>query len=523
MPPPDRRSADPPLPLPNRLDPARWRRPVSLRARLTLVFGVAMALMLAGLGAFIYLRLATELASGVDRSLGARADALTAELESSSSADPGPPLGGGHRFVDPDEAFAQILDPSGRVLDSTPAVAAAPLLTRAQVTRIARIDRPTFLTRPHRQPDDSDRLLAVPARAADGPVIAVVGETLGDRRDALRHLLTLYAVTGPAGLLLTCVAGWVLAGAALRPVEAIRASATQLSHSNPAGRLPVPGTGDELTRLTITLNDLLARLHAAVGREHRFVNDASHELRTPLAVLKAELDLATSRPRTAIELHATVTTAAIQTDRLITLAEALLVLARARQGGALLRRTPTHLPTLLAEAIAPLQNQAERAGAAIHIDTGANARSGTGATARDDTVEVDPDQIGRAVRNLVENAIRHGGDDLTITTGTDGDILQIDVIDNGPGIPECLLPTVFDPFTRARTVGTQPPATAGPTRVTSLLQHQRGVQPWPGTGLGLAIVKAIAEAHHGTATASNTSGGGAHLQLRLRLPRSPTP
>ena len=126
----------------------------------------------------------------------------------------------------------------------------------------------------------------------------MIGATLGDRADSLHQLLVVLAVGGPTALLLSSAVGWAVAGAALRPVERIRRRASDISQSDPHARLPVPATRDALSRLAVTLNSLLSRLHAALEREHRFVDDASHEIPAPLAVLKAELDLALSRPRT---------------------------------------------------------------------------------------------------------------------------------------------------------------------------------------------------------------------------------
>jgi signal transduction histidine kinase len=502
---------------------------VSLRSRLTGVFAVAMAVMLTGLGAFIYLRMGAELLRGVDRSLGSRADTLTAAL----AADPGTALAGGRQFADPDEAFAQVLDRTGRVLAATPG-ATSPLLTPGRAARVA---GPTLVTRPHPGQDDPDRLLVVPASSGGRPVLAVVGETLGDRHDALHHLLIAYVVVGPAGLLLTSAAGWALAGAALRPVETIRRRATQLSHSDPRGRLPVPGTGDELARLACTLNDLLARLHAAVEREHRFVDDASHELRTPLAILKAELDLAASRPREAAELGAVLAVAAGQTDRLAALADDLLVLARSRQGPVRRVRALTHLPTLLTEAVAPLR--ADSAGRTITV------------RAPDVVVAVDPGQLGRAVRNLVENAICHGDGAISVEArvcaagDATGDAagalagpvtgaqpvagglridvrdvpggLRIDVRDHGPGFPPGLLPVVFQPFVRGSPTEPGPPERGRPR------DDQPGGRRPPGSGLGLAIVRAVVEGHGGTVIASNGPDGGAQVRVHLPGPASDPP
>jgi two-component system, OmpR family, sensor kinase len=458
---------------------------VSLRARLTWAFAAAMAAVLIGLGTLVYLRLGSALNAGVDLSLATRADALTAALSGDGSA----PLGGGHRFVDPDEAFAQVLDLNGTIVDSTPAIASRPLMSPAQVSATR---APTYLTVPIGDPEDEARLFAVPMKVHDQPAIVVVGETLGDRHDALRQLLTVYAIAGPAGLLLACLSGWLLAGAALRPVEALRRRAARISHIEPQARLPVPGTRDELARLAETLNDLLTRVARARDREHRFVDDASHELRTPLAVLKAELDLALSRPRTAEELEATLHAAATETDQLIALAEDLLVLARLRDGHQPLHMRPAYLPELLERAVAPLRALAGDL-RPIRIDAPPVA------------VDVDAERVRRAVANLVDNGLRHGSGPVTVTAWPENRHVLIDVMDDGPGIPEPLLEAVFEPFFRAS--GRSAPLGTGPDTCS---------------GLGLTIVKAIAESHHGSVHAVNRPEGGGHVRLTLGVGVGPS-
>lgn len=210
-----------------------------------------------------------------------------------------------------------------------------------------------------------------------------------------------------------------------------------------------------------------------------------------------QLDLAASRPRSAEELRTTLDTAAGETDRLITLAGDLLVLARQRPTPP--RRALTDVPSLLAEAVAPLRADAARAAANIHIH------------APDSTVDIDPAQTGRAVRNLVENSIRHGRGDITIIAQVSARRLQIDVHDHGLGFPERLLPTVFEPFTYGPGRRPDDGREAGTTTTPTTDPH--------GAGLGLAIVRAIAEAHHGTATATNAPDGGAHVRLHLTTSR----
>ena len=122
----------------------------------------------------------------------------------------------------------------------------------------------------------------------------------------------------PLALLLASLAGYGLAAAALRPVEAMRRRAAAVGAREPGHRLPVPpAPGRDLARSPMTLNDMLARLEAAFEHERRFVADASHELRTPLALLRTELELALRRPRSHDELEAALRSAAEETERLV--------------------------------------------------------------------------------------------------------------------------------------------------------------------------------------------------------------
>ena len=448
-----------------------------MRARLTLAYAASMAAILVGLGAFLYVELGAGLLDGVDQALRSRAAVAVIPRPGDHA--------GALALVDPDEAFAQVLDRSGRVLDATVAVAGSPLVSAAVAGSLT---GPTYLTRRLPGADAPARLLAVPA-GPGRPEVIVVGATLGDRADALHRLVTMYAVAGPAGLGLSSLAGWALAGLALRPIARIRRRADAIVHTDPSARLPVPTTGDELSRLTTTLNGLLARMQQALEREHRFVNDASHELRTPLGVLKAELDLAAARPRTAQELGETMRAAARETDRLARLANDLLVLARARGGPLPLLRVEVALPAGLVESVAALRRRAEQAGTRIEV------------CADEQTVRVDPDRLRQALQNLVDNALTHGCGPVLVTAGVTPGWLRIEVSDRGPGFPDDLLGTAFQPFTRSRSVDPDQPT---------------------GSGLGLSVVQAVAEAHGGTATARNQPGGGGCVRIDLRTEEPPS-
>ena len=147
-----------------------------------------------------------------------------------------------------------------------------------------------------------------------------------------RNLRTILLIGGPVALLLASLAGYAVSGTALRPVEAMRRRAAEISAAEPDQRLPLPEANDELRRLGETLNQMLGRLEAALERERTFVDDASHELRTPLAMHKTELELALRYAKTPEEMRAAIASAIVEVDRLSALAEDLLVLARSEQG-----------------------------------------------------------------------------------------------------------------------------------------------------------------------------------------------
>jgi signal transduction histidine kinase len=343
---------------------------------------------------------------------------------------------------------------------------------------------PTFFVRTVPRIDaDPLRLLAVRLDASGRSEFLVAGTTLGDRRDALQRLLVSLALGGPVVLVLMSAAGWMVVGAALGPVERMRQEAAAISASEPDRRLPVPSTGDELARLGTTLNAMLDRLQLALERERRFVDDASHELRTPLSILKMELDLALARARTPEELEATLRNASEETDRLVRLAQDLLVLARMEGGRVPVHRTEVSTEDLVGESVARYAQRARQAGLRIELDLGPG------------TVSVDPVRVQQALDNLLDNALRQSapGGDITLRVRHADHAVTISVEDSGPGFPQDVLDRAFEPF-----------ATSG-----------ADARDGSGAGLGLAIVRAVAEAHQGTASAENLPRGA---RVTLSLP-----
>lgn len=446
-----------------------------IRARLTIISGALTAAVLVALGAFVQLRFEATLLEAVDEGLRARAEVISSSLQGGGVIPMGDPL-------EASEGPVQVIDSSGQVVASTPGFE-EPLGPPAGVGAVegAFLYEGAFPTSGAPVPV---RLVAMPTEEGG---FLVVGTSLEDTTDALASLASLMLVGGPVAILLASAVGWLVAGAALRPVERLRIEAEAISASEPGRRLAVPATGDELARLAEGLNRMLARLEDAAERERRFVSDASHELRTPLANLKAELDIALRRARGPEELTRVLHSASEETDRLGRLAEDLLVLARAEGGRLPIRREQVDLGALVSDTVATFGGRAGELGIALETVIGPGSHAAA-----------DPTRLRQAVGNLLDNALIHtpAGGQVTADVSVADGWAMITVTDTGPGFPAEFVDSAFEPFSRSD---------AARSRAEG------------GAGLGLAIVRAIAEAHGGSAAALNRSEGGAQVRLSIPL------
>jgi signal transduction histidine kinase len=440
-------------------------RRIPIRWRLAAAFAVSMAALLLGLGAFVYLRVEDALRSSVDQALRAQSAESIGQREEGAILDSDARESG---------TIAQIVGPDGRVVRSDPAT--LPALLDPSAAAAAR--RGALLTTVSLGDGDlnSWRVLAVP----DGERVLVLARPLRQTEETLHRLFGGLLVAGPIGLLLATLGGYLLAAAALRPVESMRRRASAISATTPGARLPVPPSRDEIRDLAETLNEMLARLEAALEHERRFVADASHELRTPLALLKAELELALRRPRTAEQLRAAVESAAEETDRLVLLAEDLLLIARSDQEVLGLRIEPVDLGALARSTADRFVERASSVQRRVAVEIPSRTE-----------VSADKLRLEQALRNLVDNALGYGEGTITITARPVGDAIEIHVLDEGQGFSQEVAARAFERFARgddARTRG--------------------------GSGLGLAIVEAVAQAHGGAAGIA-PSGKGADVWISL--------
>ena len=442
-----------------------------IRVRLAVYFALAMAMVLAAAGWFAYARVSSDLGNALDQDLRARGQDLSALVASGGSV-----ASTQGALIENGESFSEVLGSDGRVLDATPPIGGS-LLMPAQLA--AARSGPVFTDRPSVPGlDEPARMMALPATRNGEEVVLVVGATKENRAETLSSLRAAFLIGGPLALLLAAVGGYLLAGAALRPIESMRRRAADISTSSLDERLPVPPADDEVARLGETLNAMLARLEDGLERERRFVADASHELRTPLALLKTELGLALKPGRSQPELVSALESAAEQTDRLSRIADDLLLLARAEQGELRLKAEQVDVMDVLEDVAGRFRTDRE-----ISVAPGEPL-----------VVPADRLRLEQAMTNLVDNALSHGGGSITLSAVRQNGTAELHVLDEGGGFGDDFLPQAFERFTRGD-------------------EGRQG----EGSGLGLAIVATIARAHRGSARAANAPGGGADVWISLPL------
>jgi signal transduction histidine kinase len=448
--------------------PKELLRRLPIRAKLTLAYTGAVALMLSAIGLLLYFDFKSGLDDGLNTTLQSRADDVAAVVRQEGVAG----LARHRALLAGGDLATQVLDPRGRVLFSSAGNDAAPLVSAARVREarsgsvyIDRQERERFLVR----------------RGPDAGTALVVRASLEQRERALELLNGALLAGGGLTLLVVATAGYTLARGVLRPMEAMREAAAEISDIDPTARLPLPPAEDEVHRLGVTLNRMLERLEQARDREREFFSDASHELRSPLTILKTEVEIALRKDNPPEALRAALRTAGAEADRLGNLAEDLLLIARSHSGAMELDRRSAPASEVMRRVERRFRVRARESGRALAVADGEELM-----------LDVDVARVELALSNLVENALRHGDGAIDLVVRTDGGRAELHVLDDGPGVPTEFIPHAFERFTRAQTGRTG-----------------------SGTGLGLAIVQLIARAHGGRAAIDNRPTGGTDAWLEL--------
>lgn len=463
---------------------------LSIRVRLTLWYGMALALVLVTFAGVLYSVMARELREQVDQSLATAAETAIRSIEQTRATP-------SSQFEDlaaqfPELAvmdkFFQIFSPTGGVTIQSPHLKPHnELLSRAALD--AALAGQTIYQSVRFSDESPMRLFAVPVfdEAEHLVHIVQVGTTLQPVETMLQRLLLLLLILLPVALVVSLAAGWFLAGWALAPVGGITQAARRIAEGDLGQRLAVPPVRDELGTLAATFNEMIARLDASFHEIRRFSADASHELRTPLTVMKGETELALRRARPAEDYKLVLESNLEEIDRLTRIVDELLFLSRADLGEVKMATLPVRFDDLVRD----VQQQA----AVLGQERGIQIVLGWLMPV---TILGDELRLRELLLNLVDNAVKYSkpGGRVDVGLVTDGSQVRLTVSDQGIGIEPDALPHLFDRFYRSAGART----------------HAK-----QGTGLGLAICKWIVESHKGRIDVQSRPGEGAQVTVTLPL------
>ena len=319
--------------------------------------------------------------------------------------------------------------------------------------------------------------------------VVEVGVPLAPVARVLASLLKILLLITPCILFAAALGGHFLMTLPLRPLVALTEQAERIGAHQLGERLPVLATGDEMERLSLSLNRMIQRLEDALAHNRRFSADVSHELRTPLTILRGELEQVLQTSRMPLAHRESLGSALEEIDRMAKIVESLLTLSRLDSGTEAMDLKPVDLSRLAQWTIDQMHLLAEEKSIVLRSSQPAEV-----------VILADNGRIKQVLVNLLDNAIKYtsnGGDVcVSISAEETSRLAILEVSDTGIGIPIESLPHVFERFYRSDKARTR----------------ESG-----GAGLGLSIVKAISKAHGGTVTIESTEGRGTKVRLELPL------
>jgi signal transduction histidine kinase len=422
-----------------------------MRATLAASLVLALALAVAGVALVVLLR--RSLTNGVDDAALLRARDIAGQLQAGS-------LPATVATTGQDASLVQVVTSDGEVLASSANIAGDPPLSGPPpngADPVIRTNRNLNVG----SGGEAFRVVALRVPTEARTYVVYVATSTRSVDEAIATTSALLIIGLPLLLLLVAAATWAVAGAALRPVEAIRARTASITGRDLSARVPEPATDDEIARLARTMNGMLSRLERAAVQQRRFSADAAHELRTPLTTLRARAEVALAHPART-DWIATTRIMLSQAEAMSLLVDDLLLLARADAHQLLPHRRDIDLDDLILTEVARLREQ--------------RTHAITLAALEPVCVRADPAQLARALSNLGDNAIRHADARIELALTHTAEYAIITIADDGPGVPPDQAEAVFNRFTR--------------------LDEDRG-HDHGGTGLGLAIALELINAHGG--------------------------
>lgn len=474
---------------------------MSFRGRLTLTYTGFFALALLLLGCGIYFSVRQALLAGVDRDLWTATRQVRAIFNAGGLEPVRTPSGELNLYLRSEfikifnnpNLGAQLFSAEGDLLNSTPNVDGRNLPLPEGATALGPNDVGSGMT-VEREIDGMEIVSLVTPLVLESNNRVVgylqISRPVRDVDVILSTLTTILLGGGAIALLITAAGAAMLSGRALKPIDEVTRTAQSIVRAEDLGRrVAVPPRDDELHRLAVTINELLARLETLFTTQRRFIADVSHELRTPLAAMQGNLEVLERGGLRNPELAAeAVVDMRRETARLIRMTNDLLLLAQS-DARVEIRNEPVELDSLILEVFRELRPLADK----VQLRLGAEDQV---------TICGDRDRLKQALLNLGVNALQYTPQGGTVTLGLEqreGHAL-LTVSDTGVGIGEDDLPHIFDRFYRSD---------------RSRSRHSGGA------GLGLSIVKRVAEAHGGHATVASIPGRGSTFAIWLPLAPKP--
>jgi heavy metal sensor kinase len=355
------------------------------------------------------------------------------------------------------------------------------------IVRPGALDRPRFETL--RVEGRSLRFYSRRLDVNGKPYTVQVAAPMHEAFEALDRFRLLLLFTAPLLLIAASAGGYWLSTRALAPVDEISRTAQRISIENLSDRLPVPPTGDQLERLSETLNAMFARLEAAVRRITQFTADASHELRAPVALIRTTAEVAVQRKdRPAEKYFEALREILEESERTSQVVDSLMLLARADSGKETLESAEADACAIVREAADQGEKLARNSGLEL-------SASLPGAPV---LIQADSNALRRALLILIDNAAKYTprGGSIKLNLETNKQFARISVSDTGMGISKADVPHIFDRFWRA----------------DKARSREQG-----GAGLGLSIAKWIVEMHHGSIDVESQPGKGSTFHVQVPL------
>lgn len=462
-----------------------------IKWRLTLWYGLILASILIVFSSGVYVYFRNSLQKSIDTKIKSIGEVLSSSVTESHNLSV---FGNFERYLEnvlgrkPKGKFIQIMDTSGRIGAKMSDIETDTLPSSFNTLERALKGEIVYETVESVRPRLRMVTIPIVENKENKKVTSIVqvGSSLEDFDETMKKLLIIMIISIPTSISVTIVSGYFLAKKSLRPVDQIRKAAVKITLSNLGEKIDIGGRRDELGRLAQTFNEMISRLRDAFMRINQFSIDVSHELKTPLTILKGETEVALRKERDNEGYKRTLKSNLEEIDRMTEIIDDLLLLSKADMKELKLNIEDVSLRDLVADVCVNMKIFADNKGIDLAVKE-----------LEDVKVKGDELKLRRMLLNIVENGIKYTppGGKVEISSFLNNGYVQIDVKDNGAGIPEDDIKFVFDRFYRG----------------------DKSRKRESGSGLGLSISKWIAEVHKGAIEVNSRPAEGSLFSIKLPI------